>query len=224
MLKTYAEFLASVGEYGVMVLSGKFLEGFPNLYDLTTPNQWHTGDAETDPWLWKDRAAAEKRLAFGSILGGRKGFVSPGLYPLFFSACRPDGSVEERYRRGYVKRTVYEVYALFEGGAVLDTSELRRRMNVRRSDGASAVDAAVTALQREYYISVCGSRRRTGADGREAGWPANTYCLAELWLSDWLREPLLPTREARSRLSAHLTGLDVVFDRRGMENILFGTL
>ncbi|NLT15852.1 MAG: hypothetical protein GXY05_16125 [Clostridiales bacterium] len=222
MLKTYADFLSCADTCGVMVFSGKFTEGFPNLYDMTAHSQWHTSDPDTDPWQWRDRAAMDKRLAFGNILGGRKGFISPKLYPLFYSACRPDGSMEERWRWGHVKKTVYDVYRLFEEGTPLDTVEIRRRMNVRKSEGASAVDSAVVTLQREFYITVCGNRRKVSFDGTEYGWPANIYCLVDDWAADWLKEPLLPTDEARARILAHITGLNRSIDIKKTKKLLFG--
>lgn len=221
MLKTYAEFLSYTEACGVMVFAGKFAEGFPNLYELTARSQWHTGDPETDPWQWRDRAAIDKRLAFGNILGGRKGFIAPKLYPLFYSACRPDGSITERWRWGQVRKTVYDVYRLFEENGILDTAEIRRRMNVRKSAGASAVDSAVVTLQKEFYITVCGNRRKTSFDGQEYGWPANTYQLVDDWAADWLKEPLLPTDEARVRILAYITALDQRIDIGKAEKLLF---
>jgi hypothetical protein len=221
MLRTYAEFLAFAEDTGVVIFADAFIEGLPNLYDLTR-GQWHTGDRETDPWQWRDRAAVDKRLAFGNILGGHKGFISPRLYPLFYSACRPDGSMAERWRWGHVRKTVYDVYRLFEEGVPLDTGEIRRKMNVRKSEGASSVDRAVVTLQREFYITVCGNRRKVSFDGQEYGWPANTYCLVDDWAADWLKEPLLPTDEARGRILAHITALDQRIDTGKAEKLLFG--
>lgn len=220
MLKTYSDFLAYVDTVGFMAFSGKFLEGIPKLDDLTTPHQWHTGIEDTDPWRWKDRAAAEKRLAFGNILGGHKGFISKKLYPLFYSACRPDGSIEDRYRSGYVPRIVLDVYKLFSGGTPIDTAEIRKTMGVTKKEGASAVDAALVRLQREFYITVCGNKRKVSFDGKEYGWPANTYCLADDWASDWLKEPLLPTLEARELILAHCTNMHT--DIKKLEKLLFG--
>ncbi len=207
MLGTYSDFLAYADDCGLMFFLGKAPEGMPVLEKLTAPHQWHTGDAETDPWMWKDRAAAEKRLAFGNILGGKKGFISKALYPLFYSACRPDGDMEDRYRWGTVKQLVRDVYKLFEGGGALDTAEIRRKMQVRKSEGAGAVDGALVTLQREFYITVCGNRRKVSFDGSEYGWPANVYCLVDDWAADWLNDPLLPTAEAKERILAHCADL-----------------
>lgn len=222
MLKTYADFLSAVESFGLMAFSGAFLDGFPKLDKLTSPLQWHTGDDETDPWQWKDRAAAEKQAAFGNILGGRKGFISKRMYPLFFSACRPDWTVEERYKKGYIKKAVLDVYRLFDTGRQLDTGEIRRLMHVTKKEGASAVDSAIVTLQREFYITVSGNRRKTSFDGKEYGWPANTYSLVDDWASGWLTEPLLSTDDARAAIMSHCAGLDSRLDCNKAEKLLFG--
>jgi hypothetical protein len=221
MLKPYTDFLDYANSAGGMAFAGKFVYGFPKVEDLTPPSRWHTGDPDTDPWQWKDRAAGEKRLAFGNILGGRKGFIAPALYPLFYSACRPDGTIEDRYHAGNVKKTVFNVYKLFESGSDLDTSEIRKKMGVTKKDGAAAVDAAVTTLQRTFYITVCGNRRKVSFDGREYGWPSNTYCRVDDWARAWLSAPLLPTAEARSRILAHCATLDSRIDIKALEKLLF---
>ena len=221
MLKTYSDFLAYAETSGVLAFSGKFIAGFPKLDELTLGTQWHTGNTETDPWQWKDRAAQEKRLAFGNILGGRKGFIAPALYPLFYSACRPDGTPEDRYKDGTVKKNVLDVYRLFEGGETLDTSEIRKKLGVTKKDGASAVDAAVVTLQRTFYITVCGNRRKVSFDGREYGWPANTYGLVDDWARDWLKVPFLPTDEARARILDHCAALDQQIDLKALKKLLF---
>ena len=87
-LETYEDFLARVDELGFMALS-KSVAGLPCLGAETRPEQWHTGDPQTDPWQWKDRAAEQKQVAYGCILGGQKGFVAARLYPAFYAACRP---------------------------------------------------------------------------------------------------------------------------------------
>ena len=71
MINNYNEFLNRVNELGFMALSNIF-PGFPALSEETPKEIWHTGDYNTDPWCWKDRAAQEKQLAFGCILGGNK--------------------------------------------------------------------------------------------------------------------------------------------------------
>ncbi len=108
LLITYEEFLHRVDELGFMALSD-FLAGFPSVSEETLEENWHTGDPDTDPWCWKQRAATEKRLAFGCILGGHKGFVSARLYSLFHTAFRPEEHMEVRRASGQVSQTVWEL-------------------------------------------------------------------------------------------------------------------
>jgi len=74
LLATYQDFIHRVEELGFLPMSNILL-GYPSLGAETPGHIWHTG-LETDPWQWKDRAAGEKQLAYGCILGGHKGFVS----------------------------------------------------------------------------------------------------------------------------------------------------
>lgn len=222
MLNTYEEFLVQVEELGLLAFTPSFLPGFPSLQDFVTESQWHTGDQNADPWQWKDRAAREKRLAFGCVLGGAKGFIARRLYPLFVAACRPEEDLETRFSHGTVSRSVMELRKLFTPGAVLDTSEIRQRMGVKKGKGFSKTDSAMVTLQREFVIAVCGNRRKTGKDGREYGWPINTYCLMEDWAGDWLTKPLPGKQEARELLYDHFTDMPGDFDLDRLETLLYG--
>ncbi|SDM74990.1 AlkZ-related protein [Acetanaerobacterium elongatum] len=224
MLNTYHDFVARVNELGYYPFYGRFLAGVPTVEAETAPEQWHTGDEQTDPWQWKDRAAKERKLAFGCILGGYKGFVSKGMYPLFYAANRPAETVEERYLNGEVSQAVYSLYRLFENGAELSTSELRRAAGTSKNNGVSRTDAAMKQLQKEYLITVCGNRRRVSADGQEFGWPANTYCLVEDWAPEgWLDgADALTAEEARNRILKESTVFGKEVDSTALSRLLFG--
>jgi hypothetical protein len=221
-LTTYEQFLDRVEEYGLLAFHSRFLPGFPHLGALTEESQWHTGDPETDPWQWKDRAASEKRLAFGCILGGHKGFVSRRFYPLMVAACRPDDDLETRYRHGLVSGTLVELARLFTPGQVLSTADVRAKMGVHKGKGVAKVDNALIALQREYIVTVCGNRRKIGKDGREYGWPANTYCLVEDWAGDLLAAPTPSKPQAREQLLDMAADIPGDFELDKLEIALFG--
>ncbi len=186
LLVRYEEFLERVEELGFMAFSN-ILEGLPSLAAETPERIWHTGDPDTDPWRWKDRAAEEKRLAFGRILGGNKGFIAERMYPVFYAACHPRQSMEERRYDGLVSQTAWELWKLFEEGKILDTGEIRRQMGVSKKKGAGRVDAAVGELQRYFYITVAGSRQKTDKTGMPYGWHANVYDRVTAWApASWM--------------------------------------
>lgn len=221
ILETYKDFINAVEALGVLSLYGKFVEGFPKLSNMTLESAWHTGDQDTDPWQWKTRAVVDHKLAFGCLLGGYKGFISRDMYSLFYTACRPENSLEERFENGTVSRAAMGVYELFRKGSVLSTDQIRKEMGVSKKDGVSQVDRAIVLLQKEFYIAVCGSKCKTGLDGREYGWPSNTYCLVEDWAEDWLaKECMLTREEALEHIMEHCEAWGKEFDRKKLRKIL----
>lgn len=223
MLNSYDQFVECVERFGVVAFHGNVPQGFPNLQEMTAEAQWHTGLAESDPWQWKDRCAKEKKLAFGCLLGGSKGFVAGRLYPYFYKANRPRYTPRERFEEGTVSRTLLGVYELFTPGAELDTGEIRRQMGVTKKGGASRVDGAVTQLQKEFLITVCGNRRKRNKEGGEYGWPANTYCRVEDWQPDWLAgEEDMDRDDAMDYILEHCAAWDRGVDSARLRRLLFG--
>ncbi len=185
-LTKYQDFLERVNELGFMTLSRNTM-GLPSLSEETPRTLWHTGDEQTDPWRWKDQAAAEKQLAYGCIVGGYKGFVAARMYPLFYAAYHPAQPLQERWEEGLINQTLWHLWQQFEEHPSLNTSTARRLLSVTRKNGASRVDAALRELQRCYYITVAGDERKVGADGQPYGWPVCVYCRVTDWApADWL--------------------------------------
>ncbi|HHV60646.1 MAG TPA: hypothetical protein GXX49_10250 [Clostridiaceae bacterium] len=200
-LRKYEDFVNRVNELGFMALSD-ILTGFPSLSGETPKGCWHSGDPETDPWCWKDRVAEEKQLAFGCILGGHKGFISPRMYSIFFTAFHPEESMEERRESGCVSQTVWQLWQLFERKTMLNTSEIRREMGVTLKKGGSKVDKAIQELQKHFYITVAGNRRKTDKYGKPYGWASNVYDKVENWAPrEWMQNNTgLSCEEARERI------------------------
>ena len=185
MLTNYEDFVTRVEALGFMALSN-LLPGLPSLGDETPESLWHTG-LESDPWRWKDRVAEEKHLAYGCILGGHKGFVSPRMYPIFYAAFHPTYSMPERWTRGTVRQSTWQIWQLFEERGMLTTSQVRQALSVSHKQGTRATDAAIQQLQREYYITVDGNERKISAEGKFYGWPVNRYRRVVDWApADWL--------------------------------------
>lgn len=200
-LLRYKDFIDRVDELGFMALSN-ILPGFPSLSNETPKENWHTGEPDTDPWCWKDKAAEEKQMAFGCILGGHKGFVSASMYSVFYTAFHPKEHMEERRAFGQVNQTVWELWQLFEEKTLLATCDIRQEMGVTLKKGGSKVDRAIQELQQYYYITVAGSRRKTDKYGQPYGWPANVYDKVEKWAPpEWMKpEYGFSPEEARQRI------------------------
>jgi hypothetical protein len=185
-LTKYGDFVERVNELGFMTLSRNAM-GLPSLAEETPRTLWHSGDHSTDPWCWKDQAAAEKQLAYGCIVGGHKGFVAARMYPVFYAAYHPAPSMRERWEAGLINQTLWQVWQQYEEHGSLNTSAIRRLLSVTRKSGASRVDAALRELQHCYYITVAGDERKIGADGQPFGWPVCVYQRVTDWApAEWL--------------------------------------
>ncbi len=198
-LHTYGDFLARIDQAGFLFLSD-VLSGMPSVWSETADAQWHTGDPDTDPWQWKDRAAAEKRLAFGCVLGGHKGFIAPRLYAAFVRACQPDGALEERHDEGLVKPAVWDLWQCFEETPVLGSNDLNRlwKQSGRKSGG---LEGAIRELQREFWITVSGNRRKLDRFGQPTGWAHLLYERVDIWApAEWLA-PAAGMSAAQARAS-----------------------
>ncbi|HKZ44969.1 MAG TPA: hypothetical protein VJZ78_08030 [Anaerolineales bacterium] len=219
-LTNYDEFLDRVETLGFMAFSS-FLPGLPSLADETPENLWHTG-LDTDPWRWKDRAAEEKRLAYGCILGGQKGFVTQRMYPLFYAAFHPSEPMPDRWKSGLVTKVSWQIWQLFEESGMLNISQVRKHLGVSRGKGSSAADAAIQKLQQEYYITMDGSEQKINAKGEPYGWAVNRYrrvldWAPEGWLEgvqDW------PVEEARNAILDDGVAMSVGIDRKDLSRKL----
>ncbi|HMN62247.1 MAG TPA: hypothetical protein PJ988_17905 [Anaerolinea sp.] len=208
MLTDYEGFLARVEDLGFMALS-TILPGFPSLGGETPPHLWHTG-LETDPWRWKDRAAEEKHLAYGCILGGHKGFITQRMYPIFYAAYHPESSMPERWGEGTINYTTWRLWQLFEESGMLNISQVRHTLGAGKQ-GAGAVDASIRQLHHEFYLTVDGNDRKISSAGKLYGWPVIRYCRVRDWApagwldgaEDW------PAKEARALILADGTVMAV---------------
>ena len=220
LLATYQDFLQRVEELGFLPMS-IILPGFPSLSAETPDHIWHTG-LETDPWQWKDRAAQEKQLAYGCILGGHKGFVCARMYPLFYTTYHPSDQMPERWSAGTVNLITWKIWQLFEETGSVNTSQVRNLLGVSVKKGGSQVDTALKQLQQEYYITVSGNMRKISADGHLYGWPSNLYTRVIDWLpagwfdteNDWQKN------EAREAILDAVVATNDSLDRQVIVRVL----
>lgn len=200
-IDSYSEFLATVEKAGFLFLSDIHPE-IPSVSSLTRDGQWHTGETDSDPWQWKDRAALEKRLAYGCILGGHKGFVAPQLYAAFLRFFRPDLELEEQWFAGSLKPAVWQVWQKFEAEGEIASPDLNRFWKSLGNKGTSGVESAVRELQRTWHVTVAGNRQRVGRDGVPYGWHHLVYERVDDWApEEWTRDAASMSRdEAWSRV------------------------
>ncbi len=221
LLASYHDFLDRANELGVISFS-RLLPGFPSLEGETSPYPWHSDDPEADPWKWKDRAAQEKELAFGCLLGGHKGFISRRMYPLFYAACHPRETLEDQWTAGRLNQLTWRLWKLFSTKEILSTDEIRRGLGVSKNRGAGLVDSRIVELERTFFITVAGNRRKVNQAGFPYGWPSNLYAKVTHWAPpDWLAGwASLQPEDAAEQILDVGEAISVGVDREALRKVL----
>ncbi|HEX3075845.1 MAG TPA: hypothetical protein VHQ24_03130 [Lachnospiraceae bacterium] len=210
----YEDFVEKVCELGFLMPKDKDIKGFPILEDFVSENQWWTNDPDTDPWLWKDRVAEEKKLAYGAFFNGKKGYISPKFYSIFIDAFRPKTSMEERYESGKLGIYEWKFWCLLTSeDRPVGTHEYRRLIDTGEK-GKNALDAAVIRLQTTFDVTIAGNMDMLDKDGHPYN-KAVALDKVDKWLPpQWLSlNPPMSHNEAvnsiYSRLIEVSKGLDI---------------
>ncbi|SHL45063.1 hypothetical protein SAMN02745136_04931 [Anaerocolumna jejuensis DSM 15929] len=182
----YEDFVEKVCELGFLMPKDKDIKGFPVLEDFVPESQWWTNNPDIDPWLWKDRAATEKRLAYGAFFNGKKGYIAPGFYSVFMDAFRPKVSMEERYEAGKLGLYEWKFWCLLTNEKrPIGTHEYRRMIDTGEK-GKNALDAAVIRLQTTFDITIAGNMDMLDKEGHPYN-KAVVYDMTDNWIPPmWL--------------------------------------
>jgi hypothetical protein len=177
---TYEEACQVVEHLGILPLSS-FIPGHPSLVSITLPDAWHTG-MDTDPWLWRDRFAAEGNAAYGRFLGDKPLLISREMFPLMSRLIAPTETVEERYAMGLLAKTTLQIYECIRENDDIDVKTLKMLTGMQHSSEKSAFEHCLTNLQNTADIVISGISERLNPQGNKSGWNSTCYTLAGRWM------------------------------------------
>jgi len=178
LLATYEDAQAFIGQVGILPLSGLIPE-YPSMESLTTKHQWHTGDAETDPWLWRDRLAGDGVAAYGRFFGKKPVLVSRELFPLMKAAFGSEPGDAAAYRSA----SAGNLYDIIRDNDAIDVKMLRLFSGMKDKDMKSAFDRSLIELQSTFDVVISGITERLNAQGSKNGWNSTCYMDAGKWMA-----------------------------------------
>ena len=177
---------------GVFTLSDAFRESIA----------WHTEDPETDPWEWRIRVLDEYTdIAYGKLFFRKSGYITKEWYPYFLAVRRGKKELQEEYEEGNVTLMAKRIYDILSEEKELPVHLLKQYGGFSGED-KSGFDKALTQLQMDFYISICGRARKRSRSGEEYGWSSTVFCLTENLFGE---EVFLQT-DRKTDLSAESTG------------------
>ena len=200
----YDKFLELVNELGFMAMND-VLAGFPSINDYIAEGQYWTDDPDIDPWIWKDRVAAEKKLLYGTFFCGKKGIISPRFFNIFYCAFHPSSTMEERYEAGKLSKHEWDIWELMnKEGKALGTHEIRKFLGVSPKSGASSVDTALVNMQMSFDIVIAGNTDMLDKDNKPYN-KAIQYDRLDRWIPDaWFQS---------NQIMDHTEALSIIYKR-----------
>jgi hypothetical protein len=203
LIQSYEQAVDTIRRFGILPLSSCIPE-HPSLESITAREAWHTG-LDTDPWLWRDRFAAEGVAAYGRFFKKKPILVSAELFPLLHAALNDGQTPEERYEEGGMSIAAKKIHAAVEERGGIDTKSLRAEVGMKDKESKSDYDKALIELQESVDLVIAGISDRLNENGQKSGWNSTCYELADRWMRQHGQQPSsLHSRDAKQQLLAHL--------------------
>jgi len=189
-----------------------------------SPIRWHTGDRETDTWQWRMRVLEDRDdIAYAKLFFGTGGYITKEWYPLFLSARRQGLTFDEAWEDGTISFEERIVYESISSYGSVPMHELSRRCKVRGITGAQA-ERALIALQRNMFVTICGSACKKNRFGEAYGWPSAVYCTAETFWGQAVfdRADEIEPEEAAQLLKKQILRLNPRAEEKNIRKFIFG--
>lgn len=124
--------------------------------------QAYTDNPDTDTELWKIRAPAEKKLAYGFYFNGKRGYIAPRFYSIFIDAFRPRMTIAERCETGKLgeyEKAIWDL--LISSGKPLSWSDIRKNVGLEPASKYNTelrqLESALKSLQMTFDITIDGT-------------------------------------------------------------------
>lgn len=149
------------------------------------PIVWHTGDAETDPWEWRMRVLEERDdIAYGKFFFGAGGYITKEWYPYFLTVRRQGFAFDEWYHEGKAGLLEKKIYEAIEENGHMALHDLKRECSITK-ESTGQFDRALTSLQKNLFITMCGRKQKVSSLGKPYGWNSTVFTTVEkFWGED----------------------------------------
>ncbi|MBQ9765852.1 MAG: hypothetical protein IJW18_06620 [Lachnospiraceae bacterium] len=149
---------------------------------------WHTGDSETDPWEWRMRVLEERDdIAYGKVFFGTSGYITKEWYPYFLVVRRQGLTFGEWYHDGKVGLLEKRIYEAIEQNGHMALHDLKRECGIAK-ETSGQFDRALTNLQKNLFVTMCGKTQKLSRTGEPYGWKSTVFTTVE----DFWGEDLTP--------------------------------
>lgn len=203
-IRSWRELVRRVDEVGFLPLFANEIKGF-SVEEHVSPRFWWTGDAEQDPWEWRELIARSRLVAYGKFFGKKAGFISLAWLPYFANARRDGYDFDALYDEGLANGRSKRIMDLFSDGdggrrdEPIYSTELKKRAGFGK-EGAKNFPGILTDLQMQLYLVVVDFQQRRNKCGGAYGMPVSILLPPEaVWGRDAVTAAYGEAPEASAR-------------------------
>lgn len=179
-IRSWEELLDWIDEIGFLPLFKNEIDGF-SVEENTSDLYWWSGDADQDPWEWREMMARSGRVAYGKFFGKKAGFISKAWFPHFANYRRDGYDFDSRWDEELASMRAKRIMDQFAENDELFSFQLKQLAGFGKG-GEKNFDGAVTELQMQSYLIIRDFRQRLNKKGVLYGWPISVYSTPEsLW-------------------------------------------
>ena len=179
-IHSWQELVDWIDEVGFLPLFRNGIDGF-SAEERTCPTDWWSGDADRDPWEWRQLIARSGRVAYGKFFGKKAGFISKAWFPDFANWRRDGYDFDSRWDDGLSTARQKKIMDQFTEADALLSYELKERAGFGKG-GEKNFEGTVTDLQMSSYLIIRDFRQKLNKKGQPYGWPRAEYTTPEaLW-------------------------------------------
>ena len=225
MIRSFQEFCDELLTCGFSMGGGNAKGIFAIVdYDWRTcptdsPIVWHTGDPETDPWEWRMRVLEEREdIAYGKVFFGTSGYITKEWYPLFLRVRRQGMVFDEWYDEGKASQLEKQIYEVISENGQVALHDLKRMCGITK-ETTSKFDRALTNLQKNLFITMCGRTQKLNKFGEAYGWNSTVFCTVEdFWGEDLSAD--ISADEAYERIREQILKLNPQAEEKAIKKFI----
>ncbi len=206
-IHSWQELVDWIDEVGFLPLFRNDIDGF-SAEERTCPQDWWSGDADRDPWEWRQLIACSDRVAYGKFFGKKAGFISKAWFPDFANWRRDGYDFDSRWDDGLATARQKKIMDQFAEADALLSYELKDRAGFGKG-GEKNFEGTVTDLQMSSYLIIRDFRQKLNKKGQPYGWPRAEYTTPEaLWGAEcittaYATDPAKSRAEMFHQIQAH---------------------
>ena len=176
-IRTWKELVNWINEVGFLPYFANDIEGF-SAEEHVSPDFWWTGDADEDPWEWREIIARSREVAYGKFFDKKAGFISKEWLPYFANYRRDGYDFDARWADGLASRREKKIMDFYvteddDGDTMwLENEYLSTELKKMAGFGKGKeknYPGIITSLQMNLYLVTTDFRRRRNKRGEEYG-------------------------------------------------------